>query len=149
MKAGDLCNREVVFAYRDTRLVEAAQLMREHHVGSLVVVAEHGSQRVPVGLLTDRDIVVAVVAQELDVRSLMVGDAMSGDLLMVREQDELVDCLRLMREKGVRRIPVVSGTGALAGLLTLDDLIDVAAEELGSFARTIGRERSREASAYP
>src|SRR3990172_5533276 len=105
MNAGELCNREVVFAYRNTPLVEAARLMREHHVGSLVVVVDRLSERVPVGILTDRDIVVAVVAKALDPRALTVGDVMAGELLTVREQDGIPDTLRLMREKGVRRVP--------------------------------------------
>ena len=146
MNAGELCNREVVFVYRDTRLVEAARLMREHHVGSLLAVIERHGERVPVGILTDRDIVVAVVAKELDPRGLTVGDVMSGDLVMVREQDSLADVLRLMREKGVRRVPVISHKGTLAGLLTLDDLLEFASEELGAFTGAIQRERGREAT---
>lgn len=144
MNAGELCNREVVFVYRNTPLIEAALLMREHHVGSLVVVVDRLSERVPVGILTDRDIVVAVVAKELDPRTLTVGDVMTGELLMIREQDGISDVLRLMREKGVRRVPVLTHSGALAGILTLDDLLELAAEELGDFARTISRERVRE-----
>ena len=147
MNAGELCNREVVFAYRDTRLVEAARLMREHHVGSLVVVVDRLSERVPVGILTDRDIVVAVVAKELDPRTLTVGDVMTSELLTVREQDGIPDALRLMREKGVRRVPVLTHSGALAGILTIDDLLELMAEELGAFARTIDRERVRETRA--
>ena len=147
MNAGELCNREVVFAYRNTPLVEAAQLMREHHVGSLVVVVDRLSERVPVGILTDRDIVVAVVAKALDPRALTVGDVMAGELLMVREQDGIPDTLRLMREKGVRRVPVLTHSGALAGILTIDDLLELVAEELGEFARTIDQERVRETRA--
>ena len=147
MNAGELCNREVVIAYRNTPLVEAARLMREHHVGSLVVVVDRLSERVPVGILTDRDIVVAVVAKEIDPRSLTVGDVVAGELLAVREKDGIPDALRLMREKGVRRVPVLTHSGALAGILTIDDLLDLMAEELGAFARTIDRERVREARA--
>jgi len=144
MNAGELCNREVVFAYRNTPLVEAARLMREHHVGSLVVVVDRLSERVPVGILTDRDIVVAVVAKELDPRGLTVGDVVTGELIAVREKDGMPDALRLMREKGVRRVPVLTHSGALAGILTIDDLLDLMAEELGALARTINRERVRE-----
>ena len=147
MNAGDLCNREVVFAYRNTPLVEAARLMREHHVGSLVVVVDRLSERVPVGILTDRDIVVAVVAKELDPRGLTVGDVVTGELIAVREKDGMPDALRLMREKGVRRVPVLTHSGALAGILTIDDLLDLMAEELGALARTINRERVRETRA--
>jgi CBS domain-containing protein len=147
MNAGEICNREVVFAYRDTSLTEAARLMREHHVGSLVVVVDRLSERVPVGILTDRDIVVAVVAKEVEPRTLTAGDVATGELLTVREQDGIPDALRLMREKGVRRVPVLTHSGALAGILTIDDLLELMAEELGAFARTIDRERVHETRA--
>ncbi len=144
MNVGEICNREVVVAYRNTRLVEAARLMREHHVGSLVVVMDRAKERVPVGILTDRDIVVAAIAKELDVRKLTVGEVMSGGVFVVREQDGLAEVLRAMREHGVRRVPVVTPGGALAGLLTIDDLLELVAEELGDFVRTVGHERVRE-----
>jgi CBS domain-containing protein len=145
MNAGEICNREVVVARRDTRLVEAARLMREHHVGSLVIVVDRLSERVPVGIITDRDIVVAVVAKELDARALTVGDVINaGGALVVREQDALPDVLRVMREKGVRRLPVVTKSGALAGIVTIDDLLELVAEELDGFVRTVKQERVRE-----
>ena len=147
MNAGEICNREVVIAARDTGLIEAARLMREHHVGSLVVVIERDGKRVPVGILTDRDIVVAVVAKGLDARTLTVGDAMSAGLYVVREQDGLAEVLRAMREHGVRRMPVVTANGALAGIIAIDDLLELVAEELGDFVRTVGRERLRETRA--
>ncbi len=147
MNTGELCNRVVVVAYRNTGLVEASRLMRENHVGSLVVVVERLSERVPVGILTDRDIVVAVVAKGLDPRTLNVGEVMSGELLTVREEDGIADALRLMREKGVRRLPVVTHSGALAGIVTIDDMLELMAEQLGAFADTIDRERLRETRA--
>ena len=122
--------------------------MREHHVGSLVIVVDRLSERVPVGIITDRDIVVAVVAKELDPRALTVSDVInSGGVLVVREQDGLPDALRLMREKGVRRVPVVTKSGALAGIVTIDDLLELVADELHDFVRTAGQERVREAHA--
>lgn len=144
MNVGELCNREVIFAYRDTRLVEAARLMREHHVGSLVVVVDRLSERVPVGILTDRDIVVAVVAKELDPRTLTAGEVMSRELFSVREEDGIADALRLMRERGIRRLPVLTHSGALAGIVTIDDLLELVGEELGDFVRTVKSERVRE-----
>ena len=147
VNAGELCNREVVFAYRNTPLIEGARLMREHHVGSLVVVVDRLSERVPVGILTDRDIVVAVVAKELDPRSLTVGEVMTGDLLTVREQDGLIDLLRLMREKGVRRVPVVSRSGALAGIVAFDDVLELVAEEMDDFVHALRSEHTRETRA--
>jgi CBS domain-containing protein len=144
MNVGELCNREVILAYRDTRLVEAARLMREHHVGSVVVVVDRLSERVPVGILTDRDIVVAVIAKELDPRTLTAGEVMSRELFSVREEDGIADALRLMRERGIRRLPVLTHSGALAGIVTIDDLLELVAEELGDFVRTVDSERVRE-----
>jgi CBS domain-containing protein len=147
MNAGEICNREVVVAYRNMSLVEAANLMREHHVGSLVVVVDRLSERVPVGLLTDRDLVVAVVAKELDPRKINVGEVLGDELFTVREKDSVTDVLRLMRERGVRRVPVVTHSGALAGIVTIDDVLDIVAEQLGDVVRAVERARVRETRA--
>ena len=147
MNVGEICNREVVFARRGTPLVEAAKLMREHHVGSLVVVVDRLSERVPVGIVTDRDITVAVIAKGLDPRTLTVGDVISEECLSVREQDSLADALRLMRSRGIRRLPVLTKSGALAGIVTIDDLLELIAEELDDFVAIVGRERVRETQA--
>ena len=101
MNVSELSNPFVVVAQRATPLTDAARLMREHHVGSLVVVDESGKGRVPVGMLTDRDIVVAAVAAEVDPRTLTAGEVMSGDLATVRASDEVEAALRLMRRRGI------------------------------------------------
>ena len=145
MNVGELCSREVVFARRDMGLVEAARLMRGHHVGALVVVDELPVGRVPVGMLTDRDIVVAAVAKEVDPAQLAVGDVMSTGALVVREQDGVADALRVMREKGVRRLPVVRKDGTLAGVLAIDDVLELVAEEMDAFVHTLRSESAREA----
>ena len=144
MNVGEICNREVVVAYRQMSLTEAAKLMRGHHVGSLVVVVDRLSERVPVGMLTDRDRTVAVIAKELDPRTLTVGEVMGTELFTVREQDSISEALRLMRERGVRRVPVLTRSGALAGLVTVDDLLDNVAEQLSDVVHAIERERVRE-----
>jgi CBS domain-containing protein len=144
MNAGEICNREVVVAYRNMSLAEAAKLMREYHVGSLVVVVDRLSERVPVGMLTDRDLTVAVIAKELDPRKLNVGEVMSAELFTVREKDSVTDVLRLMRDRGVRRVPVLTHSGALAGIVTIDDVLDIVAEQLGDVVHAVERERVRE-----
>lgn len=144
MNAGDICKRDVIVAYRDMPLAEAARLMRERHVGSLVVVVDRASERVPVGILTDRDITVAVVAKALDPRTLKVSDVMTSGVFAVREQDGPAEALRAMRENGVRRVPVVTHSGALAGILAIDDLLELMSDELIDFVRTFARERVRE-----
>ena len=120
LTTGEICTRSVSFAVRDMPLNEAARLMRENHVGCLVVVDEQAGQRLVVGLLTDRDIVTAVVAAGLDPSVLDVGEVMSTDLVTAREDDSLIDLMRVMRRNGVRRVPVVGGQGELVGLVTLD-----------------------------
>ena len=144
MNAGEICNREVVVAYPNGALSEAAKLMRDYHVGSLVVVVDRLSERVPVGILTDRDLTLAVIAKGLDPRDVDVAHVMSTDLLTVREEDSITDVLRLMRERGVRRVPVLTHDGALAGIVTIDDLLDIVVEQLGDLVHAITREQARE-----
>ncbi|WP_088283089.1 CBS domain-containing protein [Ideonella sp. A 288] len=149
LSAGEVCTRIVSFAERGMDITEAARLMREHHVGSLVVVDETAAGRVAVGMLTDRDIVTAVVAKGVDATSLRVGDAMGPDLVSAREDDSMVDLLALMRGKGVRRVPIVGAGGVLVGLVTMDDLLGIIAEELRLVAVAIESGRHREAGQRP
>jgi len=144
MKTGEACNRTVIVVGRDTPLGEAAKLMREHHVGSLVVV-EDTDGRKPVGIVTDRDMVVEVLAAGLDYHTLTVAEIMGARLMTAREDDDCLDTLKVMRSGGLRRIPVVTAKGALAGIVTSDDLLEIVAEELDDIVRTIGNERTREA----
>jgi CBS domain-containing protein len=144
MNIGEVCNRTVVVARRQTPLSEAAHLMREHHVGSLVVVDEDGKGRVPVGIVTDRDLVVAVVAEGADPRRFSVGEVMRPGLVTVGENDTVFDTLRLMRARGIRRVPVRAADGTLAGIVTIDDLLEIVAEQLNDLVRAIATEQSRE-----
>ncbi len=145
MAIGEFCNREVVFATREMSLPEAAQLMREHHVGDLVVVDEVDGKRVPVGIVTDRDMVIEVIAQSLDFNKFSVGDIMSPQLVSVPEKEGVFETIRLMRAKGVRRIPVVNQDGGLAGIVSADDMLDLLAEEMAELAKVAPREQEREA----
>ncbi|HXV19562.1 MAG TPA: CBS domain-containing protein [Desulfuromonadales bacterium] len=144
MKVGEICNREVVFVDREAAILEAAQLMRRHHVGDVVVTEERAGIRVPVGILTDRDIVVELLAEQIPLEAVAVGDAMSSELLTVSAEEEVMDALLRMRGRGVRRAPVVDPGGALAGILAVDDLIDLVAEQLSDLVKLIGNEQQRE-----
>lgn len=146
MAVGEICNHVLVTAERTLSVSDAAQLMRTHHVGDLVVVEEKAGRTHPVGIVTDRDIVVEVVAAGVNPDALNVGDIMGPDMATVRESDGLFEALRHMRDKGVRRMPVVDGAGGLVGILTLDDLLSLLAEELGELAKLVSRERQREAT---
>jgi len=123
----------------------AAQLMREYHVGALVVVDELEARRVPAGIITDRDIAVSIVAKGLDPDGVRVEDAMVSEPAVVRERDGVAETIELMRAKAVRRLPVVDDGGSLVGIITADDFIDLLAEEMMGLARMLTREQRREA----
>jgi CBS domain-containing protein len=144
MAIGEICSREVLFARRDTTVKAAAALMRESHMGSIIVVDEPNGKRIPAGILTDRDIVVAVVALGLDPNAIQVGDVMSQELLAVREDAGIAETVELMRMKGVRRLPVTDDAGALVGIVAADDILTLLAEEMSALAKMISREHKRE-----
>jgi CBS domain-containing protein len=146
MAVGEICNREVVITEKSVSVADAAQLMRTHHVGDLVVVEEKSGRRHPVGIVTDRDIVVEVVAAGVSPDTLTVGDIMGTEVATVRESEGLFAALRYMRDKGVRRMPVVDREGGLVGILTLDDLLGLLAEEMTELAKLVSHERQREAA---
>ena len=142
--SGELCTRNVVFVTRDETVEAAAKLMRHHHVGALVVVDETDGRRVPVGIVTDRDIVIEVCAANLDQNAITVGEIMGPELAKVREDEDLLETLSHMRYKGVRRLPVVDTAGDLVGLVSLDDLLEAFAEQMAEMVRALRREREHE-----
>ena len=144
MSVGEVCNRNVVIVDRQSSIEEAARLMREHHVGDLVVVEKQDERTTPVGILTDRDIVVAFDALRLKLDDFVVEDAMGSELVTAFEDDDLLQTVELMRIKGVRRVPVVDRRCALVGILTADDLIEVLAEMLNNLSALITGQGQRE-----
>lgn len=132
MDAGAICRRDVVTIQGSQSVTEAARLMQREHVGYLVVIERPsgaGARKV-IGVLTDRDIVVAVVAREVDLRTLTVADVMTRSPLLVSEGHSLDTLLCLMRDAGVRRVPVLGQAGELVGVLSLDDVLERMAEQL-------------------
>lgn len=150
LTAGQVCRRDVVAVHRTVVLLDAARTMRERHVGSLVVVDEAApGERFVVGMLTDRDLVVSVVARDLDARALRVEDVMSTDLATVRETDPVPQILALMWRRGVRRVPVTDGEGRLVGIVAADDLVELIAGEMASLAQALAAGPRREERARP
>jgi CBS domain-containing protein len=144
MSVGELCNREVVVVGPDASILEAVKLMREHHVGDIVVVEQRPSEPVPVGILTDRDIVIEVLAEEVDPQSVSVRDVMSDSLVTAREDEDLLDIVGRMRLHGVRRVPVVNQQGGLEGIVTVDDILELLAEQMNGLAALVKVEQQRE-----
>jgi CBS domain-containing protein len=116
MAIGEICSREVVFIARNESVADAARLMRQYHIGSVVVADRTGGRIIPAGMITDRDVTVGVVALGLDAEKTPVEAAMRAELVSVRESEGVGRAVQLMRSQGVRRLPVVDGSGALVGL---------------------------------
>lgn len=146
MPIGDYCVRDVVVATRDVTIEQAAVLMRRHHVGNLVVVREGANGRqIPVGIVTDRDIVVSVVAPALNVGVYTVGDLVARQLVTVAEDQGVFEAIQQMRTTGVRRMPVIDREGGLVGIVSVDDLIQMLSDEMSELAKLIVREQIIEA----
>ena len=141
---GEICSRDVVYATRDTTVQAAAKLMRRFHVGTVVVADDVGGRRIPVGIVTDRDVVVEVNAVDLNPNVITVGDIMTPGLVTVREEEGALEAIEIMRSKRVRRLPVVDRAGGLVGIISIDDLLEVLAEEMTGMARISRRERAHE-----
>ena len=135
MEVGKLCTVDTICCTRDESVQGAAFLMRKHHVGDIVVVDDADGVPVPAGIVTDRDIVVSVVALGLDPNGLQVGDIMTDDLLTADEHDDVTVTIERMRLRGIRRVPVVGEGGRLAGIVSADDLLGFLAEEMEDLAR--------------
>ena len=150
LTAGELCTRVVTIAYPSMAVNEAARLMGERHVGCVVVVQEvSAKETVVVGVLTDRDIALGVVAADRDPHGMRVGDVMSKDVVKVREEDSLPDVLAAMRRKGVRRVPVTGPQDVLAGILALDDIVAVLAQQMQTLAQAVSAAACHERTALP
>lgn len=144
MPIGAICTRDVVCAGRDTTVSAAAHIMRERHVGNLIVVDEVDGARLPVGIVTDRDIVLGVISLKLDPDIFTVGDLLHGELITARDTQGIFETIEQMRTQGVRRMPIVNEKGYLVGIVSLDDLVRLIASELNEIANLMRWEQQRE-----
>ena len=150
MTIGTICNREVITVQRDATVLHAAVLMRQYHVGDVVVIENRKNKTVPIGIVTDRDIVVELVATELDCKVITVGDIIITKLIVIKDNAGVFEAIQLMVNKGVRRLPVVDDAGGLVGIVTLDDLLLLLSKELATLtklaAKLVSREQKNEAT---
>ena len=149
MTVGKFCNREVIIADKNSSIAEIAKLMRKHHVGDVVLVNDKGGRATPIGILTDRDIVIELIACDVPLDSVSAGDVMSYELVTAKEEDSIWDTLQRMRAKGIRRVPVVNDKDELEGILSVDDLLELFAEELNLLAKGPFREQLVEGTTRP
>lgn len=147
MRLNAMCTVEPVRCTPETTAVEAAQVMRRKHVGDLVVVDE--DKTVPLGIITDRDIVVEVLARGLDPAITAVGTVLRTPVVLTNECEDVSHALELMRIHGVRRLPVVDNHGELVGIITADDILRYVAADVGSLVDVVSREHAREQRLRP
>ncbi|WAG81181.1 CBS domain-containing protein [Metapseudomonas furukawaii] len=140
MAIGKYCTREVITAKPTESILAAARLMSQRHVGDLVLAEPVGDERYrPVGVVTDRDIVLEIVANnETALEHVRVGDIQVRDLITARESDDVFDVIDRMRHFGVRRLPIVDDQGLLVGVISADDLLSVLVDSLRDLAQLVG-----------
>ena len=141
----NVCTQQVVCTHRNATVTEAAQLMRQFHVGTLVVADGEQDRVTPIGLVTDRDIAVAVVAAQMDPDEVLVGEIMNPTLVTAREEDDVYETIQKMGLKGVRRLPVVDPDGKLVGIVSEDDLFEQLSREMTALAHISHRQQNKEA----
>jgi CBS domain-containing protein len=145
MTVGDICTRHVVVAPKTEMLVDAALRMRTSHVGAVVIVESKEGRQIPIGIVTDRDIVVSVVAGDPDhLNFMLISDMMTTDLVTARADESVEAAIRIMQQHGVRRLPIVDAEGGLVGILTLDDVLKYLVGEQSLLVGLIARERREE-----
>jgi CBS domain-containing protein len=144
MDIASLCRREIVTIDEHATLRDAAALMRSHHVGALVVTATEGDKPRVVGIVTDRDLAVEVLARDLAVSTLKIGQIASRPLAAVPAHGSIGDALAAMQRAGVRRLLVVEQDGRLGGFISSDDLLEALAGQLGLLAGALRAGMARE-----
>lgn len=137
MTVGRICVRDVDVADRDESAKTAAQRMHSRKVGTLVVLNE---SKEPIGLVTDRDLTVRVLAEARDPVQTTVGEVMTRTIKTISEQTPVEEALGVMRSGPFRRVPVVDPDGKLVGLLSLDDILDLLTEEFAFIGEILKRE---------
>jgi CBS domain-containing protein len=148
VKIIDLATLHVVTIRKGASVQDAARLMRENHVGTVVIVREDRSMLAPIGLVTDRDIVVGPIATGVtDLGALKIEDIANHELFTADADQEISEVARMMLASGVRRVPIVNAAGALVGIASYDDLVSRLAEDLADLTRLYARQRRREVKA--
>ncbi len=148
MRVRELCKRLVITIDPRENVLAAAKKMRDHHVGDVIVTDP--VRGTVIGIVTDRDLVVGLLAKEVtDLARIEVRDVMRTELVTATEDEDVDDVLRRMRQFAVRRVPVVGPNDEIVGLLAIDDVIEWLREELSEVAAVARRQRHSESVARP
>lgn len=140
----EVCTPDVVYCSSNTSVLAAARIMRQKHVGDLIVVEDGDGDQTPLGMVTDRDIVVEVLGQERDPSKVLVREIMRTPAVIADETEDTSRALERMQTHGVRRIPIMGENRRLVGVVCLDDLIKRLAADAHALAEIITREQQNE-----
>jgi CBS domain-containing protein len=127
----------------ETSALVVAKLMRKHHIGALVVVDAQEKTR-PVGIVTDRDLVLELMAEGLDPTVFTAGDIMSVDLVQASPEMDVMEAVQLMKKHRLRRLVMTDEQGRLVGIATMEDVLELLSQELASLATALAGARDRE-----
>lgn len=144
MQVGNICSRKVQVSCPGDALATAVRKMRDHQVGSIVVVESQGPRR-PIGIVTDRDVLRGQIDRQADLFCLTVADVMARDPMTLPETCGIAEAVQKLGDRGVRRAPVVDAAGDLVGIVTLDDLLPAVASDLTALASLLQTQARREA----
>jgi len=144
MGVREICTAEVVCCQPQTSALEAARLMRRRHVGDVVVVNDPQGERVPLGVVTDRDLVVEVLGNGRDASAVTLSELMRSPVVIAQDSEDLGAVIDRMRLHGVRRIPLVDEGGSLVGIVTLDDLLQSLLTDIRSLLESQTKAQRRE-----
>lgn len=139
----DFATSVVAVVEPETTALIVSQLMRKHHIGALVVV-EAGGQNKPIGIVTDRDLVLELMAEGLDPAVFTAGDIMSVDLVVASPDMDAMDAVQLMKTHRLRRLVMVDDAGRLVGIVTMEDVLELLTRELANLAAGLAGARDRE-----
>ena len=146
MKVGEMCSRNPATVSTSATLADVARLMRDRHIGAVIVTKAPSDRLVAAGIITDRDITCAQLDRAADLGSLSAEEVMTRNPLEINEEDSLSRAIESLRARGVRRAPVISSNGALVGLVSTDDLLACVARELMHLGRLVALQPRQEAN---
>jgi CBS domain-containing protein len=144
MRISEICTSDVVCCAPDTTALEAARLMRSRRVGDIVVVSDVETERVPVGVVTDRDLAVEVLGNGREAAIMPLSGLVRSPVVIAADYEDVHSALERMRVHGVRRMPVVDDRGALVGIVTLDDLLGALLEDMRALLEATGKAERRD-----
>lgn len=141
MSIAQYCTKEVSLLTQDSSILEAAQMMRKNHVGEVIIVEHQKGKTIPVGIITDRDLVIEVIAMEVNIDQINLGSIMSIELITVLDGSDLDKALQIMQLHGVRRAPLVDDNGALLGLIDIESILRVLSQDMNKVLELFNTER--------